>query len=229
MINDVRNMVDFVLNKESRGYITPLQFNTFAKQAQQEIVDDYFYDYNKAIVGRNSRINYKDILKKTKENMDVFIVPPTDLVLDTNSGLFVSPDDFYTTITLLYNGKEIEEVPRDKLSYFISNTVAGPSVFYPAYIKYDDKYKVYPETIEDGVQLIYFRNPKDPNWTYEMIGGNPVFNPSKQGFQDLEIGYDDKFEIIAKILKYAGLNIREADIVGAAVAFENQDHQDQKN
>lgn len=229
MINDIRNMVDFILNKESRGYITPLQFNTFAKQAQQEIVDDYFYDYNKAIVGRNSRVNYKDILKKTKENMDVFIMPPTDLLFSNTTNLFSAPDDFYTTITLLYNNKEIEEVQRDKLFYLLENQMSSPSIFYPVYVKYNDMYKVYPETIESGVKLIYFRNPKDPNWTYEMIGGNAIFNPSKPGFQDLEIGFDDKFEIIAKILKYAGLNIRDTEIVQAAVAFENQDHADQKN
>lgn len=228
MINDIRNMVNFILNKENRGYITPLQFNTFAKQAQQEIVDDYFYDYNKAIVGRNSRINYKDILKKTKENMDVFIVAPTEMSYDETSKTFSAPEDFYTTISLIYNGQEIEEVPREKLSYFLNNSVAGPSVFYPVYVKYEDKYRVYPDTIQDGVELIYFRNPKDPNWTYEMIGGNPVFNPSSPNFQDLEIGYDDKFELIMKILKYAGLNIREQEIVQAATAFEVQDHQEQK-
>lgn len=221
MINDVRNIVDFILNKESRGYITPLQFNTFAKQAQQEIVDDYFYEYNKAIVGKTQRVNYKDTVTRIKEAIDAFIVAPTTMTF--SSGFFNSPSNLYTTINIIYNGKEVEEVPREKLSYFLTNKVAGPSVFYPAYVKYEDKYKVYPDTIVSGVQIIYFRNPKDPNWTYEMIGGNAIFNPSKQGFQDLEIGYDDKFKIISKILKYAGLNMREPDIVGAAIALENQE------
>ncbi len=220
MINDVRNIVDFILNKESRGYITPLQFNTFAKQAQQEIVDDYFYEYNKAIVGKTQRANYKDTVTRIKEAIDNFIVAPTTMTF--SNGFFSSPSNLYTTINIIYNGKEVEEVPREKLSYFLTNKVAGPSVFYPAYVKYEDKYKVYPDTIVSGVQIIYFRNPKDPNWTYEMIGGNAIFNPSKQGFQDLEIGYDDKFKIISKILKYAGLNMREPDIVGAAIALENQ-------
>lgn len=223
MINDVRNMVDFILNKESRGYITPLQFNTFAKQAQQEVVDDFFYDYNKSIVGKNQRVTYKELIKRSKEGMDIFAVPPTSLTYDSGSGLFNPPSDFYTSISLMYNDKEIEEVPRDKLSYFLTNSLVGPSVFYPSYIKYNDKYKVYPETITANVKLIYFRNPKDPNWTYEMIGGNAVFNPSKSGFQDFEVGFEDKFKLITKILKYAGLNIREADVVGAAVAFENKD------
>lgn len=223
IINDVRNMVDFILNKESRGYITPLQFNTFAKQAQQEVVDEFFYDYNKSIVSKNQRTAYKELVKKAKEGMDIFAVAPTTLTYDSGSGLFVPPSDFYTSISLIYNGKEVEEVPRDKLSYFLTNTVVGPSVFYPSYIKYNDRYKIYPETINSDVKLIYFRNPKDPNWTYEMIGGNAIFNQSKSGFQDFEVGFEDKFKLITKILKYAGLNIRESDVVGAAIAFESRD------
>lgn len=229
MINDIYNIVHFILNKESRGYITPFQFNSFAKQAQQEIVDGYFYEYNKAIVNRNSRIDYKEILKKTKENMEVFIMPPTALSYDSLTGLFSAPADFYTTITLMYNNKEVDEVPRDKLTYHMQDDFSGSNVFYPTYVKYDNKYQVMPTTIIDGVKLIYFRNPKDPNWTYQLFGDDAIFNPSAPGYQDLEIGMDDKFEIITKILKYAGLNIREADIVQAAVTLDQLNHADQKN
>ena len=227
MINDIYNLTRFILNKESRGYITPLQFNTFAKQAQQEIVDGYFYDYNKASVSRVARANDKQILKKTRENMDVFISQPTDLTsnYDGMAQVFNQPSDMYTTINLTYNGREVELLDRDKLSYHLDDDFSGNNVFYPTYIKYGNTYKVFPLTIVSGVSLTYFRTPKDPNWTYYMVGDNPIFNPSLTGYQDLEIGFDDKFEITMKILKYAGLNIREADIVQAATAFEAQDNQ----
>ena len=221
MINDIRNLVHFILNKESRGYITPLEFNTFAKQAQQEIVDGYFHDYNKAFVTRDTRVNQKEILKKTKENLDKFIVPPTSLTYD--NGLFVEPDDFYVTINLLYNNKEVENVDRDKLWFLLQSNMTEPSLMYPIYVKYDGNYKVYPETIEDGIELIYFRLPKDPNWTYFMINEDAVFNPSDPNYQDLEIGHDDKMNITMRILRYAGLNIREQEIVAAAKAFEEQE------
>jgi hypothetical protein len=221
MINDIRNLVHFILNKESRGYITPLEFNTFAKQAQQEIVDGYFYDYNKAFVSRDTRINQKEMLKKTKENLDRFIVEPTPLVF--NNGLFTEPDDFYVTINLIYNNKEVESVGRDKLWFLLDSNLTAPTTMYPIYVKYDGNYKVYPESIEDGVELIYFRLPKDPNWTYFMVGEDAVFNPSDPNYQDLEIGYDDKMNITMHILRYAGLNIREQDVVLAAKAFEEQE------
>lgn len=228
MINDIYNITRFILNKESRGYITPLQFNTFAKQAQQDIVDDYFYDYNKASVSRIARANDKQILRKTRENMDTFISQPTELPYNGMAQAFEQPNDTYTTINLTYNGKEIELLDRDKISYHLQDDFSGNSVFYPTYIKYANTYKVFPSTIISGVFLTYFRTPKDPNWTYTVVNDNPVFNQSLSGYQDLEIGFDDKFEIIMKILKYAGLNIREADIVQAATAFEVQDHQEQK-
>lgn len=228
MINDIYNIVHFIINKESRGYITPFQFNSFAKQAQQEIVDGYFYEYNKSIANRNSRVDYREMLKKIKESMDVFVMPPTALVYNVGSGLFSSPPDFYTTITLMYNGKEIDEVSREKLTYHMQDDFSGNNVFYPTYVKYGDKYQVMPSTITSEVKLIYFRNPKDPNWTYQLLGDDAIFNPSAPGYQDLEVGVDDKFKMITKILKYAGLNIREADVVQAAVTLDQLNNVEQK-
>jgi hypothetical protein len=228
MINDIYNIVHFIINKESRGYITPFQFNSFAKQAQQEIVDGYFYEYNKSIANRNSRVDYREVLKKIKESMDVFVMPPTTLIYNTVSGLFSSPPDFYTTITLMYNGKEIDEVSREKLTYHMQDDFSGNNIFYPTYVKYGNEYQVMPSTITSEVKLIYFRNPKDPNWTYQLLGDDAIFNPSAPGYQDLEVGVDDKFKMITKILKYAGLNIREADVVQAAVTLDQLNNAEQK-
>ena len=38
-----------ILNKENRGYVTPAEFNTLAKQAQNEIFEGYFSSRNYAI------------------------------------------------------------------------------------------------------------------------------------------------------------------------------------
>ena len=46
MIDSVRKTVLSILNKNNYGYITPADFNLYAKQAQLDIFDDYFYDYN---------------------------------------------------------------------------------------------------------------------------------------------------------------------------------------
>ena len=42
MINEVRNAVLAFLNKNNYGYITPQDFNLYAKQAQLELFEDLF-------------------------------------------------------------------------------------------------------------------------------------------------------------------------------------------
>ncbi len=55
MINSVRNTVMFLLNKDNRGYVSPSEFDYFAKLAQLEIFESYFYEYGKAVALQNSR------------------------------------------------------------------------------------------------------------------------------------------------------------------------------
>jgi hypothetical protein len=43
-IDTVYQRVLAISNKEQRGYITPIEFNLLANQAQLEIFDQYFYD-----------------------------------------------------------------------------------------------------------------------------------------------------------------------------------------
>ena len=49
MINSVRNTVLAIINKNNYGYISPGDFNLFAKQAQLDIFDEYFIRYNQQI------------------------------------------------------------------------------------------------------------------------------------------------------------------------------------
>lgn len=75
MINSVRNTVFSVLNKNNYGYISPQDFNLFAKQAQLEIFENYFNNYNTAINKENARVSgseYADVTKGIEESIDTF-------------------------------------------------------------------------------------------------------------------------------------------------------------
>ena len=56
MINSVRKTVQAVLNKNNYGYISPDDFNLYAKQAQMEIFEEYFTAYNKVVNMENARM-----------------------------------------------------------------------------------------------------------------------------------------------------------------------------
>ena len=77
MINSVRNTVLSVLNKNNYGYISPSDFNLFSKQAQLDLFETYFYQYNYQINKENARqsgTGYADIRKSMEELIEMFSV-----------------------------------------------------------------------------------------------------------------------------------------------------------
>ena len=60
MINSVRNTVLAIINKNNYGYISPSDFNLFAKQAQLDIFDEYFILYNQQLNEENARVSGSD-------------------------------------------------------------------------------------------------------------------------------------------------------------------------
>jgi hypothetical protein len=91
MINSVRNTVLSILNKNNYGYISPADFNLFAKQAQLEVYDEYFSDYNKTINMENLRrsgSDYADIGQALAETMEYFLVS-NYLIKSTANNFFI--------------------------------------------------------------------------------------------------------------------------------------------
>jgi hypothetical protein len=96
MINAVRNTVLAVLNKNNYGYISPQDFNLYAKQAQMEMFEEYFSSYNKVINAENARMSgtdYADIRKTIAEVMEGFLV---------KNNLIVNPNVFQSTFNNFY-------------------------------------------------------------------------------------------------------------------------------
>lgn len=229
MINDVRNIVLSILNKENRGYVTPMEFNLYAKQAQLDIFENYTFLYSNAINKQNARMHgegYSDIPKNIGEVIDSFSESAT-LTYNGLTGYFSAPFDYYFLDKLLYNNsKEVEKVSHRKINYLINSNLTAPTTSYPVYTLANDGIVVYPTSITTNVTAQYIRYPKDPNWTYVSINnGDPVFSASAPGYQDFELPNSDFANLVVKILYYSGVQIREADVAQAAKSEEVQDAQ----
>jgi hypothetical protein len=97
MINSVRNTVLSVLNKNNYGYISPSDFNLYAKQAQMEFFDEYFSSYNKNINMENSRLSgtdYAHIIGNIAETIESFTVSDFLVPVITPAGNILN--QFYT-------------------------------------------------------------------------------------------------------------------------------------
>lgn len=205
-----------ILNKDNNGYITPEEFNSFAKQAQLEIFNQYFVDF------KNSKLSdfkgletsgYSDITKQMDQTIDYF---SKNIELTYASGKFAMPTDWFLMNALYYNQKEVEHVDQLKVYKLLQSNLTAPTELYPSYVMQGNDITVYPLTIVDNVETYYVRYPYDPKWTYTVVNGSPLFNQSASDYQDFELTSSDFPKLVVKICEYAGTSIREQEVVAAA-------------
>ena len=228
MINDVRNTVLSIISKDNRGYITPDEFNLFAKQAQLEIFEQYIYSYSNSINKQNARMfgeGYTDVPKNIGEVIDEFSVFAP---LTYSNPYFLPPVDYYYLERVMYNLTiEAEKVSQRKISALLNSNLTAPDVSYPVYTLQETGLIVYPTTIVNNITAQYIRYPKDPVWSYTNISaGQPVFNASAFNYQDFELPLSDEPSLVAKICQYVGIEIREAEVANFGIAEEQADTQE---
>lgn len=103
MINEVRNTVLSILNKNNFGYISPSDFNLFAENAQMEIFEDYFANYNKSINLENTRVagsDYAEVESPIAEALETFLV--TNYLSHIGANIFSAPSLVTTNDTPYY-------------------------------------------------------------------------------------------------------------------------------
>jgi hypothetical protein len=61
-----------------------------------------------------------------------------------------------------------------------------------------------------------------------LTNGEPTFDQSAADFQDFELSIEDEVTLVLKILQYAGVSIREAEVYGFANSEETQDIAEEK-
>lgn len=229
MINEVRNTVMYVLNKDNNGYITPEAFNSYARQAQIEILEQHFYDYNNAMVRMNNRMagtGYGDTPKHIKECIDKLTVYEEPLTYNVDS--FKLPTiangnttEWFRLLNVNYNYlTDIERAEPNQIMNLNNSMLMAPSTDFPVYVHEADRINVYPNTITADVLCSYVRFPYDPKWTYTTVNGDPIFNQGASDYQDFELSISDMPKLVTKILKYCGVDIREQQVVQYVMSEE---------
>tara|TARA_B100000795_G_scaffold268956_1_gene257025 strand:- start:78 stop:782 length:705 start_codon:yes stop_codon:yes gene_type:complete len=234
MIDTVRNTVLAILNKNNYGYLSPSDFNLYAQQAQLEIFENYFYDYNTQINLENARrsgTDYADISKGILEVIDLFSKTATLAQTAAADNTYTMPSDYYLMNKVIYKGLEVERVNQSKITMLLNSMITAPSKDFPAYTTEGSIMTVYPATITGATDISsqYVRYPLTPKWTYNIAleAQGPVFNASNLDYQDFELPLDNLNDLVIKICQYAGVEIRETSVVQFAQGQETQNNTQQ--
>jgi hypothetical protein len=237
-INDVRETVLAICNKNNYGYISPDDFNLYAKQAQLEVFNEYMSKYNYYINLENNHTSgsdLADLAESARESIEVFITG-SSLLFDTVAGpfaIFNAPDNWYHINTVTFESQpnvfvEVEKSSRLDVTRLINSNLTAPTETYPVYVMANADANnpngviaIAPSSIQANVSAVYIRYPVDPVWSYfTLTNGEPMYDPSNS--VDFEVAEDDEPTLVNKILEKAGLSIREPEIYKTAAVNDNQ-------
>jgi hypothetical protein len=215
-IDTVYQRVLAIANKEQRGYVTPLEFNLLANQAQLEIFEDYLVQLNQALALPGNESEYADIVKSLNERISVF---KTRADLIKVGSFFLYPSDLYKLGTLWYastslleDGVEIQEINEDELLDYYKSPLTTPNKSRPLYIRRAENIRIISNpSITGGVSCSYIKKPSKVEWGYIVVNEQALYNASASS--NFELQASEEASLITKILGLAGIVIQKQDLV----------------
>jgi len=226
MINSVRNTVLSVVNKNNYGYISPSDFNLYALQAQLEIFEEYFDEYNTLVNKENARVSgtgYADLKKSVEEMIDIFSVTKyfSHSAANTYSlpSLITTGDDYFTINKLLCYPVILAE--GQNTSFILNSLEDATATFVTDGVAVGD----IVANLSTGTQATVVTVVSE---TVLLLSANifPVFfDQSQPDYQDFELPIEDEYKLVQKILQYVGISIREAEVYQFAKVEEREQQQ----
>ena len=217
MIDTVYQTVLALANKEQRGYITPQEFNLFAKHAQNEIYEQYFYDLNQAKRRPGSETVNSDEQSNIENKLARYI--KTTIV---NGSSLVLPADYYKMSFVTVNSKIAEGMSREEQAKY-NSPLTKPFSIVPLYYHLNDTVQVKP----DGeIKFSYYRKLSNPNWGYIIVGEKPLYASGRS--TDFDLHSSEQENLIVKILQLAGISIKDYNIAQAGAQKELSVKQQEK-
>ena len=130
----------------------------------------------------------------------------------------------------------------EDLKFITLSPLTYPVKTQPVYALVEGGIRLYPSTITSGVTIDYLKKPFSPKWGYAMptasqisagVPNEPIydstaFDPATDSYDAIAKSYNfqlhasEENNLIIKILSYAGVIIKQADIAGFAQGKEQQ-------
>jgi|11BtaG_2_1085332.scaffolds.fasta_scaffold16284_3 hypothetical protein len=232
-VDTVYKTVLLILNKEQRGYMTPDEFNKIGQQVQLEIFEKYFEDLNQIVRAPQTDADYADRLSYLEEKLSVFENLATDQSVGSG-GISLASLNVHRLNTVTYNGIELQKVGRKEYYNIIKSPLTKPTLSHPIYLQEGVSLIIEPTGNTDAtknvnkVDISFIKKPLDINWAFIPDSNLGIFVYDDNNKQDFDLHSSEQTEVILRILAYAGIVIRDPQIVQAATAQVQQQNINEK-
>jgi len=233
-VNTVYKTVLLILNKEQRGYMTPDEFNRVASQVQLEIFEKYFDDLNQQLRIPQTDTDYSDRQMNIDEKIAIFKTfdkcaynaLTKSFALPTIDFYGQTPE-FYRLGTVVYRDEtELQRLQRSEFYNIQKSPLTKSTISFPTYLYENQLLFIKPDSIVKDVTADYVRKPLDVRWgyqsgtlgQYQYTGDDSIYDPASNpnGSTQFEIHVSEQTSVIIDILMYAGIIIRDPQIIQAA-------------
>ena len=247
-IDTVYQRVLTLANKEQRGYITPQEFNLFANQAQMEIFEQYFHDIKKFNALPGNTQEFSDSLSVLYEKIGEFEVQEDLSWMQnnmpvTNNNMRIPWDIVYkigtVTITAFTGDNRSPSAQTELLNFkdfgaSMFSSLTAPSISRPtACINTDGllvgigkNTLVTHQTISSynaSMAINFIARPRRVEWAYVIVNDKALYNDNIA--VDFQLHSSEETELVYKILKLAGINLKAADVVQVGQTLEQTNKQ----
>jgi len=222
-VDTVYKTVLLILNKEQRGYMTPDEFNKIGQQVQLEIFEKYFEDLNQIVRAPQTDADYADRLSYLEEKLSVFENTGTFNVSNGTATL----SNVHRLNTVTYNNIELQKVGRKEYYNIIKSPLTKPTELHPIYLQEGNSLKIEPTTI-GTINISFIKKPLPIKWNFTFNNNLAIYVYNVIGSTPFELHESEQTEVILRVLAYAGIVIRDPQIVQAATAEVQQQNINEK-
>ena len=209
-VDTVYQRVLALANKEQRGYITPLEFNLLANQAQMQIFEQYFYDLDQAKRIDSEETSLSDMVELVKNKLSAFISKQAIV-----NGVFPINYRIGKIFIAGQEAKKIEQIEYTNMvnSQFHSLGMQNLSV-------YADSTAVGQDIIPYGgvATCEVISRPGKAEWGYDVIQEKALYHAGRS--TNFELHDSEETELVHKILALAGIVINKVGLVSTASGLD---------
>lgn len=238
-VNNVYQLVMRRAAKEEDGFISPSDFNAYARNAQQKIFQETLNHYRMFKANKQRYLTYWKNNYKSLEAIadDLITLRRNGVALSSSGGnnVFQYPEDYAYFIDLEYNGETVTLIDYADRVYYINSYDSSPTTDHPVAYKDYNSLTFLPDTITSNVSLTYYKLPQGvnasgtpvtnyPTWAYTTVASKSIYDATNS--IDFELPAHLEYRLATQILQDAGIELRDGELYQMAQAEEAKERQD---
>jgi len=229
VIDTVYQKVLALANKEQRGYITPLEFNLLANQAQELIFEQYFYDLDQMKRRDTDTTSLSDMSELIENKLTEFTNVQTMASGGTYPSNYRTGRIFVSVGTVSYEAKLIGM--NEIANYLGSEFHMAGLEKNPIYTKINSNttdIAVYNHLglLTTNVSCEVITRPTKAEWGYDVIAEKALYNASRS--TNFQLHASEETELVFKILELAGIVINKVGLAQTAAQEDGKKIQYEK-